>query len=120
MIRTSPHPLIPVRRANPKLVGFLLHPISRSETWRRLMFLQVRAPELLARSSLSGSPVPGGDWEGELKPIDNPRIVLEPGLFLKQLKWERFYISCLFPAVYGFNLRAKTCGRSLVSEVLMG
>src|SRR6476661_2523610 len=27
--------------ANPKLVGFLLHPVPRSETWRRLIFLQV-------------------------------------------------------------------------------
>src|SRR5216684_4414765 len=60
LIRTSPHPVIPIRRANPELVGFLLHPISRSETWRRLMFLQVRGPKLLARSSISGSPIPGG------------------------------------------------------------
>jgi len=45
---------------NPELVGFLLHPISRSETWRRLMFLQVRGPELLARSPISGSLLPGG------------------------------------------------------------
>src|SRR6202158_2487318 len=57
-LRNDPYvayPLISVRRANPKLVGFLLHPISRSETWRRLMFLQVSGPELLARSPISGS-----------------------------------------------------------------
>jgi len=33
-------------RLQPELVGFLLHPISRSETWRRLFILQV--PELSA------------------------------------------------------------------------
>src|SRR5438445_170527 len=95
MIRTSPHPLIPVRRANPRLVGFLLHPISRSETWRRLFTLRTQRsegsfsrlmhPELLARSSIPGPHLPGGrvDLEDANQRIDNPRIVLDPCRFLK-------------------------------------
>src|SRR5882762_9349511 len=121
LIRTSPHPVIPV-------------PPGESET-RRVPAPSHLAQRDVAKTHVSPGPCPRAPgakldfwvtwtwptcrFEGELKPIDNPRIVLEPGLFLKQLKLERFYISCLFPAVYGFNLEARTCGRSLVSEVLM-
>src|SRR2546422_1995360 len=86
MIRTSPHPLIPVRRANPKLVGLLLHPISRSETWRRLMFLQVRAPRASGAKLNSWVTF---TWRtcrfgGNLKRIDNPKIILDQRHFLKR------------------------------------
>ncbi len=49
------------------------------------MFLQVRVPELLARSSIAGSHLPGGrvDLEDTVPRIDNPRIVLDPVHFLK-------------------------------------
>src|SRR5580700_6629196 len=45
--------------ANPKLVGFLLHPISRSETWRRLMFLQA-----VDRAAPGAEPNSGSFWLG--------------------------------------------------------
>jgi hypothetical protein len=37
----APHPVISSAKRM-KLVGFLLHPISRSETWRRLFHFQVK------------------------------------------------------------------------------
>jgi len=61
--RLVPYPLIPEtsriesnpRWAVPELVGFLLHPISRSETWRRLKQLHANfGQSLLARSGKSG------------------------------------------------------------------
>jgi hypothetical protein len=62
-MRRVPYPLIPETRrtkchprwAVPELVGFLLHPISRSETWRRLKQLHANFGQtLLARSEKSG------------------------------------------------------------------
>ena len=98
--------------AEQELVGFtlwtkvprvLLHPISRSETWRRLMFLQVHTRELLARSPIPGSPVPGGrvDFGRNLwKRIDNNRIVPDPGHFLKPHQGLGDGINVLFTMVY--------------------
>lgn len=50
MHSASPYPLIPVSLANLELVGLLLHPIPRSGTWRRLVFLQASDARPLARS----------------------------------------------------------------------
>src|SRR5271155_178452 len=50
--RNAPYVALPFDpgRLRPELVGFLLHPISRSETWRRLLNSKVSAQKLLARS----------------------------------------------------------------------
>jgi len=67
-MRRVPYPLIPETRriasdprwAIPKLVGFLLHPISRSETRRRLKQLHAKFDQtLLARSGKQGRNSPG-------------------------------------------------------------
>jgi len=66
--RRVPYPLIPETRQNvndlrwavPELVGFLLHPVSRSETRRRLKQLHANfGPTPLARSGKQGRNSPG-------------------------------------------------------------
>ena len=71
---------------NPELVGFLLHPVSRSETWRRLIFSRSVPPELLARSPNPRSLLPGGrvDLEDANQRIDNSKIIRDLDGFLKR------------------------------------
>ena len=70
---------------NPELVGFLLHPVSRSETWRRLMFLQVSSPRAPGAKPKFWVTLPGGrvDLEDANQRIDNAKIILDLGGFLK-------------------------------------
>jgi len=67
----SPHPLTAILRTKPKLVGFLLHPVPRSETWRRLIFSSAADPPLA--QGFGGSNNTGGRAELEENPgLDNP------------------------------------------------
>jgi hypothetical protein len=62
------------------------------------MFLQVSAPELLARSPNPGSLLPGGrvDLEDANRRIDNPKIILDLDVFLKRDSEPGAEISILF------------------------
>jgi hypothetical protein len=90
--RRVPYPLIPVtsritsdpRWAVPELVGFLLHPISRSETWRRLKQLHANFGQTpLARSEKLGPNSLGERVDLEETTANRQRlIVLETGAFL--------------------------------------
>ena len=62
------------------------------------MFRQVSAPELLARSPNSGSLLPGGrvDLEDANRRIDNTKIILDLGRFLKRDREPEVEISIVF------------------------
>ena len=62
------------------------------------MFLQVSAPELLARSPNPGSLLPGGrvDFEDANQRIDNPKIIRDVGRFLKRDREPNAEISIVF------------------------
>jgi hypothetical protein len=70
---------------NPELVGFLLHPISRSETWRRLITLQVRSPLTPGAECETELILPGGrvDQRKQKQQIDNGKSIPDQGRFLK-------------------------------------
>ena len=119
MIRTSPHPLIPARWANPELVGFLLHPVPRSGTWRRLMFLQVEAfkapglpaaaglppPSCLARRRARSQILTTFSWRtcrfgGSSSANRQLQILLDLKRFLKAEAWTTEHVSLIISASY--------------------
>jgi hypothetical protein len=93
--RRVPYPLIPARVPNrkrsalavPELVGFLLHPVSRSETWRRLKQLRANFDQSpLARSEKTGPNSLGErvDQEETNYESTTPESILDQGTFLKK------------------------------------
>jgi hypothetical protein len=73
-------------RVRSKLVGLLLHPISRSETWRRLLILQANSTAAPGAEQKFDADFtwPTCRLRGTEQPIDNDNIVTDPGQFPKQ------------------------------------
>jgi hypothetical protein len=91
-----------LRRKRLRLVGLLLHPISRSETWRSLSFFQalrvlpaLRDPRTLLKS-LADVP----NWRKN-QASDNLEIILETRGFLKAQKPPYFLLFLVISGVCG-------------------
>jgi hypothetical protein len=99
MIRTSPHPLIPVSpsESETRRVPAPSHPAQRDVAKTHVFPGHApRAPGAEPNSGVTFT------WRtcrfgGNLKRIDNLKIVLDSGFFLKCWKLDRIYVNYLFP-----------------------
>jgi hypothetical protein len=87
---------------NPELVGFLLHPISRSETWRRLIVLQARSSLTPGAERETGTDLLGGrvDRRKQKQRIDNCESIPDLARFLKEEKSFEMSLTCVFSIIY--------------------